>query len=775
MYAGVAIRATIYVSGVTSVPSSVALLPAAGADIALADVIWEASRPGIVLATVPAGLAGGTYSVAVRGVGSCDAVLANALRVVEQTTVALTGVQPGYGEAGRDTAITVLAKNTSELVAGEVNFQATPRVYLSSASLGVAAPLRAVAYADPAQLTAVVPGLVAGTYDLVVVNPDATVGFLADAFRATPIPPPVVSDVSPTQLTNDVDSLLAIAGANLAPATDMDVLLTCKDPNGVVTSHDLLVDEAASTASSLYATVPAGIAHGSACAVKVTNVADATFDEWSALSVTNPASKLPPFLAGTPLNEARRAPAMATGRATSEARFVYALGGDDGTPVGAKATVEAAPLGRFGEMGAWRVLRTALPYPRTLAAAHQVGRHLFLVGGHDGLLPVADVHRAAILDPLEAPHVSGVEIRTTAGSGLSPGAWTYAIAAVFGPDDAENPGGESLPSEPVTIHAPDLPGGVEAELAWDPTMGADGATPAVAYRVYRTVAADDASGLRLLAEVSAVADAVQTFVDAGAELADPDQAPLAVGDLGAWKKVGDLATPRAAFAFATATDPDCAPFWYAIGGWTGAASESSSFEYAGFDAAAGAPLAFAEVASTGFAARREHAAWVANAVTAPGLVTDAASCQSYLYAAYGASGAIDPATALFVTNARYARVKAGGALESDEATPVEGRWLEAMVAPASRSLAGYRAFMTADGAYAIGGRDAAGPTPDATQASLCDTTGCTPQLQQWSDASYDMSVARYLPGMARLGAFVYLAGGVDAAWTALSSTEMNVR
>jgi hypothetical protein len=275
--------------------------------------------------------------------------------------------------------------------------------------------------------------------------------------------------------------------------------------------------------------------------------------------------------------------------------------------------------------------------------------------------------------------------------------------------------------------------------------------------------------LRLLATVTADSLAsTHSYTDVNpAALEDATKPPFRIGALGNWKSVGDLATPRAAFALVTGTDPGCGRYWYAVGGLTDAATETSTYEHAPFDAASGSPGTFTEVATSNFAARREHGAWVADAATAPGLI-GSTSCQSYVYAAYGFS------STGFVTTARYARVKAGGALESDEAVPVEGKWLEAMVAPGARNLSGYQAFMTANGAYAIGGNAGAGPTADALQASLCDITGCTPRLNTWSDASNDMAQARYLPGMARLGAFVYLAGGFDGI-SVLDTTELNVR
>ena len=38
------------------------------------------------------------------------------------------------------------------------------------------------------------------------------------------------------------------------------------------------------------------------------------------------------------------------------------------------------------------------------------------------------------------------------------------ISAVFDAGDEDNPGGESLRSEPITLYAPDVPDGVEIQI-----------------------------------------------------------------------------------------------------------------------------------------------------------------------------------------------------------------------------------------------------------------------------------------------------------------------
>ena len=531
-----------------------------------------------------------------------------------------------------------------------------------------------------------------------------------------------------------------------------------------------LAIDGASTDTSLTATVPSGISHGSICVVRVTNTANDTWAEFSAITVTNPASKLPTFKDGTALVDGRRAPAATLGAATREARFVYAIGGDDGDPANAMASVEASPLGRFGDLGAWRTLATELPDGVTEAQAVSGGGYVYLIGGLVGGATSAAILRAQVLDPNAAPEATDIDLRFFATpdtdpltrDGLAPGAWVYVISAVFDAGDEDNPGGESLRSEPITLYAPDVPDGVEIQIDWDPVFGSDGTTEAVTYRIYRTSEPNQpVTSLRLLAEVTAP---THTFTDENpASFLDPDKAPLAVGDLGEWSTLPDeLNSARAAFGISLANDPSCDPYLYVVGGMADAATESATYEYASFDAATGALGAFTEATGSGLTARRELAAFVADDQSSAQINPAPGTCEAYVYASYGQSGA-----STIVTTVQEAAVTAGGALSAFTASGPSG----------SAARAGHAAFFSSDGAYLLGGMtSSAAAINDASQAAMCDGAGCTaPNLKNFSSASNNLEQARYLPGFARQGAFFYLIGGADAAGNALASTESNVR
>jgi hypothetical protein len=596
------------------------------------------------------------------------------------------------------------------------------------------------------------------------------VGFQADAYQATAVAPPVIYGVTPAQLDNDVARPITIAGAGFVnPAMDMEVTLECLGPGAsAATAVGPLAIAAASTASSLLATVPAGIAHGSVCVVRVANTTNATSAEFSAVTISDAASELPEFQGGTPLVEARRAPAGAIAHATRTARFVYAIGGDDGDAAHAKASVEAAAIGRFGELGAFRKLTTTLPAPVTQAQAVVGGRYVYLLGGLQANATSAAIRRALVLDPGAAPQLDSADMRffvspdadPATRDGLAPGAWSYVVSAVFVASDADNPNGESLPSDPVTFYPPDVPDGVEVQLGWAAVHGADGVTEAAAYRIYRTTVPYSAvSSLRLLAQV---ASPVHTFVDRNpTALLDPDQQPLAVGDLGEWRTMpATLASPRAAYGLALANDSNCDPFVYVVGGRVGADTESATYEYASFDPGTGALGAFTQATGTELSARRELAVFVADERSSS-LIAPTLGCESYLYAAYGRSNA-----AGFVTSVQEAAVRPGGALGAFSAS-----------GPSAKSIAGHAAFFSADGAYVLAGAgEAATATSTALRAGICTGNGCTaPDLQSFSSSSSDLLDARYLPGFARDGALLYLVGGADARGEPLTSSERNVR
>ncbi len=766
-YNGVPLRITLYVSNVSEAPGSVEIAPAGGGtSTALTDVTWSSQNPNVVQADLPAGIGAGSYDVYVRGVGGCDAFLANGLTVKGQSqlTIALAtpAMVPAFGLQQTNVPLSIEAMATSSLGAGQVNFEATPRVYLSSAALGVAEPLTAVAFESPSRLSAVVPPLPAGTYDLVVVNPDGSVGFRAAAYRATTVAPPQVSSVDPSRISSSAGQTVTVSGANF---TSPSVTLTCSDGSTPAASLG------AATGTQLDLTIDgSGVANGAACVVTVTDTQNSTFASWSAVSVTNPAGKLAAFAQGGSLVTARRADAAVVGQATPAARFLYAIGGDAGDPSSAMTSVEAAPLDQFGVPGAFRTLQTRLPGPSTEATAVAEGRFVYLVGGMDAsAVPTAAILAAEILDPLAAPSMTNVDLAfAQSGSGLVQGSWTYEVAAVLPASDPDNPGGETLASAPITVYAPAVPGGVQITLSWSTVTGS-ASDAASAYRIYRApVANGSLADLRLLAEVPAEASGTQSFTDdATRSMADGNKQPLEVGALGVWHGAGvSLTTSRAAFGFVEENQSGCAHRWYVVGGATDSATESDTYEVATISG--GVPGAFtrytASTSTGAIGARRELSAWAADPSNSS--ASSLAACGFYLYVGPGAAGA----------SGSVSDVQVATYTDASGSDGELGLFSGAMNAHAPVSYQGYAAFWSGDFAYALGGKRGSTATNAVTDAQFCSGGTCTePTLDQWSNASNSLLQARYLAGFARDGAFAYLVGGADGTGAPLATTELNVR
>jgi hypothetical protein len=258
------------------------------------------------------------------------------------------------------------------------------------------------------------------------------------------------------------------------------VTYACTDPgDGSSFTATGTVSSWSSTAVS--ATIPSSgsdFTSGAVCLVQVTN-ADGTWFVYSAVSITNPAANLYGWSAGPDLLVARRAPAAVAARATLTSRTLYAIGGDDGSSAGALSSIERAKVDRYGGVGAWEELPTGLPAPRTLATVARVGRYLYLVGGNDGSGPVATTLRAQVLDPLEAPSIVDVDVEYGTGKELGGGTWVYRVAAIFPSTYDDNPGGESLASDPFVVRLPDVPDTLRVTLSWDAVPEASG------YRIYR--------------------------------------------------------------------------------------------------------------------------------------------------------------------------------------------------------------------------------------------------------------------------------------------------
>lgn len=573
-YNGIAIEATVFASGLAAAPASVELVDDAGEVIDLA--FADSGRPGRVLATVAAGLSPGDYAVRVTSEFQCASIIDGALSVTDQLTLAIGSIEPAFASPTVATSVTLRTvqplPNGQEGFQNVPQVYLNP-----ANGNGTAIALRAVELVDATTLNAIVTGAAAGVYDVVVVNPDGAVGFLPGALTVTVAEPSRVTSVAPASLNANRTSAVTVFGANFDVVDPTVSLECQDFITSAVVPVIGAITVTTATASSLDVSVDAtGISAGAVCVVVVEN-SDGAIARFSALSFKQPSQNLNDWRAASPMVEARRALVLAAGRPTDTSRFIFAIGGDAGTVSTAKISVEAAPVDAFGTMGSWSLQRNTLQNavvagvvtasPRTQAGVASVGRFVYVVGGDDGSgaggagSAVSSVLRAQILDPLAGPEILDLGAALSDGvSGLTEGLWIYRVAAIFPLSDVNNPGGESLGGELFNVVLPAVPERLALDLSWQSVAGASG------YRLYRSPVPDvGPERLELLAETTDTA-----FNDDGTRDTVAVDTPLPAGSLGVWHAVAPLNTPRAAQATVAVPNPNNSAevFVYAVGGRT---------------------------------------------------------------------------------------------------------------------------------------------------------------------------------------------------------------
>jgi len=365
------------------------IVPLAGGTPVSVPWEWDPSDPSKLTMHLPADLSVETWAIRVVQDGDCYGDVAGTVTVAGSNAIRIDHVEPGYAWTFDFTAIDIHAVVPTP--AGKVPFAETPRVSLSGPLPGASVvPLYGVTWRDETRLTATVPpGLAPGRYGITVVNPDGSFGSVTPALRVTYDAAPTISSVAPASLPNSSPIDTAIYGRNFR---DPVVELECLQDGVVSTAAAPVVSWSYGT---VVATMPATSFLRAVCVVKVTN-SDGSAGSWSALSITNPAQNLFPWLPGENMVEARRAPAAASGRTSPVSRFVYAIGGDEGDPSTAKSSIEAAPIDQYGRMGEWSLLPGELPEPRTLADVAVIPPFVYVIGGNDGTGPVNTVWRSQI-------------------------------------------------------------------------------------------------------------------------------------------------------------------------------------------------------------------------------------------------------------------------------------------------------------------------------------------------------------------------------------------
>ncbi len=808
-YQPVAMQGRIYVSGVNGAIAEVWFIDPNGTRVDLVEGVdwtWSPDDPSRILTTLAADQPVGAYDVYVVDEVGCEASLDDGFTVKSELTVAFAepGIVPPYGWTESFTPVEVKALADSELDLGasppETNFADLPRLYLNPVDGGtgaIASELRAVTYQDQTVLDAVVQsGLPVGEYDLLVINPDQSIGYLTGpsdgqgAFRVTERAPPLVDIVLPGSTTWDYTALtLEVIGEHFR--ADAAVWLECRDAgtgaalgDQNATAVNLGAVDADGEARLLTATVNTTQYQGTSgvvCLVHVENTDNDTEAVYAAFSVSNPANKLTNWNTGEPLVEARRAPAAGVGRATRTSRYVYAIGGDDGDGNPTRS-VEWARVDPFGSLQAWMraydpatpeanpyVTDVFLPEPRTLAASSQIGRYLYVVGGRDDQGAALDtVLRAQILDPLEAPRFDQLRVDVGDGvEGLTGGTWIYRVATLYDASDDDNPLGESLPSDPFVIRLPDFEELLVPTLTWnDPCE--EGCTRSVAgYRIYRSPFADAGSASEeWLTDVED--PQALSFRDVGATVLGGRALPT--GAIGQWESIllpSDGEDPnvgtsvgRVAPCAGIGLDPlhdrdDPGPAYLYVAG--------------GLD---GSGVVRSDVFRLTIAMTSEHdqdaVGWTKSTVTLP-----SARWQCRVFAAsndlhdnvdrpdtwmYFGPGFSNAGASSITTTTRVGRIAEGGEL-------VDLVDLAASNDPPSH--AGYAFASAGNKLYLIGGAGG-GASSAVGAARLCGSgaPGCTgndvPDVGNWQ-ADTALPAARFLSGAAQESSVIFVIGGFESS------------
>jgi hypothetical protein len=713
--------------------------------------------PNRLQAIVPTGQLPGAYDLMLEDGLHCPTVLPAAFSVTDTTSVTLARVVSPFGAAAGDTAVTVL-RDTTAATPNDHPLVDTPRVFLnphSAAPTDVAVAMESVAFLDADHVTGIVPaGTPANVYDVVLVNPDGTVGVLASGYTETTTALPDITAATPASIVDATGQHVTLSGDNFAAGDTVG--LTCRTSGGAVEAAVPVVAAApvcgAGSCTQAVTIDGSALAIGSICVARVTNP-DGAFSDFSAIGVTNSSLNLDAPQRGSDMTIGRRALVAAAGNATAANRFVYAIGGDDGSTAGAFDTVEYAPVDLFGTFGAFAVQPPRLRAPRTLAGAVTVGRYVYLVGGNDGTGPTASAERAMILAPQEAPQIVDVDLQLQA-AGLDPGTYHYRVSAVFSASDPDNPGGESLASDEFTIRLPSFPGKKLAiTLIWRAPVDALGAAlPNVTgYRVYRT-AKDGAPGSELL--LGNAPATPRTFVDDGSQI--PGTAvPLPLGSTGTWAALPDLGTKREGLAVTAARDPSASNtfYVYALLGRSSATTATASYELLPVTVAANGRQTVAAAWTPG-TVQSAQARWQLGAWTVDSTVSSLyAAGTSFVFAGGGITAA--GASAIKV---EAGRVTAGGQLASFDDTPKD----------ISADQAGYGVCAANGQLFSFGGLNGS-PSSGAQSASLI---GPPPALaaSSWNNEGLTMTHGRYLLGSAVQSSFIFLLGGQTNEPSAASKT-----
>jgi hypothetical protein len=733
---------TLHLSSLNASGIAATITPQAGGSPVTLSVTADPVHANRVIAEVPPNLAAGVYDLELHDGSNCDAHLKNALVISDNLTLNLTSVHPSFGDRTQPQRITIAG---SGMVAGA-------RAYLAPHDGSRIIPIGAQLEND--SLFAVVPPNVpANSYDIVVINPDGSVGKLDDpatrfhSYRAVDGPIPTITRVAPLALESGCTNCkITVDGSNFGSTPTVEnscngSLLPVASP----TPTHLVVD----------GTSLAALMQGNECTLRVVDNDNSSGLMGEASDPVVIAGGLSSGKSGdshwsplTPLGTARRAASVIAMTAAPGAHFLYALGGDGGTLGSPRSDGEFASIS--GNMvSAWRTLaRNPLGQATTLAGIAAAGRFLFLVGGYNGTGSLNRVMRGELLDPADAPRITDLGVSFDLNSrGLNSGAYYYRIAAQFDDTDALDPGGESLASPTVGINLASLPQGLDVQLTWTPGNTAGRAV--TGWRVYRGQAPD------LLDHYVDLPPASGSFTDDGTQL-NASQVPQVLGAIGRFTQVGipQLNTARAGAGVTIATDATLGRYFlYAGFGWSSSGSPAlpATYEVLQIDGDGKNFTGTFTQANFGASGRWLIGAWAATPER------DSQMSSRVIYFGQGT----DNLTLTSISSGNNIAVVDAGTIGAGGALTALG------TQPFADQEYGYASFSGGDALFMIGGADAnAMPLVTAFTAKL---GASTPTPDPWAESiPIFPSSGRFLPGAAADGAHLFLVGGSSGSFFSAS-------
>ncbi len=767
LYSGVNIQVTVYASGILGAVAGVRIYPS-GAPAAAIDLTYTYVEASRIQALVPAGLDPGAYDIEVIDDLGCLGSLIGAFMVTQDLSVTIERVELPFGWTDARTGVNIYAPASPPV--DSQNFAPTPRFYLNPSAAGdgtLASELNHVSFVSAERVSAVVPaGLSVGHYDLIAVNPDGGIGLLAEAFEVTTLPPPRIEALSPASVVNQDLQEVTVLGENFRAPT---VAAICLQPDdSTVTLVGDLISSGASSLLVEFDFVSQSVQDGTVCIIKVTNDDD-TYARYSALGITNPSLNLEFFSATAAMQVARRAPCAAAANAADGARFVYAVGGDDGNSQDSVAgqfydSIEMAAIDPYGELSSFSLLPNRLPAARSFHACATIGRYLFVAGGSDDAGASQKVWRAKVLDPALAPIIEDVDLRVVDGAALlDPGRYSYRVSALRPLGDSDNPGGESLASDSLSIQTPAIDQRLEITIHWTEVLDS------VGYRIYRSPTANLAGGTEVL--IGEVAGNTLSFTDDGSATPGSAQA-MPLGAMGVFYPLPDLLSAREGAAMAVASDPvdDSIRYLYLLGGRDAGGTGLASIERLRVQLDSEGkqsldPLWLANSENIG-PARWQLQAYVANEQSAGYIV---APGESWIYA----GGGLRDDLLELVPDMVALLVEAGGELGASAGA----RYVVDTMQP---YRAGYAGAIFNNQIFAFGGSQAEASL-ESSSIEMCGiiTGACSaaipdpPDLANWNNLGIDLTVARYLSAGVTVSAFIFLLGGIDDSQPAvpLAATE----